>query len=261
MSARDFLLDAQSDGDVDRRFHTEGFEHIVDALGRGDGLIVLGSHLGAYIPALHWLYRQDLPLRAMIQRPRHVSSYLQDQLDRADEPYPSTSLFLRRDLSRRDAAERILRGRGALREGLALYLCGDITTPAGPSVSWFGHRARLLDHWIHLAASTGAWVVPLFATFAPRGTYSLRFERPLRVSSRRPDEALAHYLNLLQHAVADDPAQAVPYWTWPSYDFLAVHSLMWARSSGAAELSSRGLPPDDPAEVPGAVDGERLPIG
>ena len=219
--ARDFLLDGRSDREVDLRFQTEGFEHVVDALAQGDGLILLGSHLGAYVPALHWLYRQDLPLRAMIQRPRHVSHYLQAQLDRTTEPYPSSSLFLRRDLERREAVERCLRARSALREGLALYVCGDITTPGGYPACWFGQPVPLLEHWTQLAASSGARVVPLFATFLPEGKYQIRFEAPFRVDFQRSGEAISHYLRLLEDTVRTDPAQAVPYWTWPSFRFSA----------------------------------------
>jgi lauroyl/myristoyl acyltransferase len=258
MLARDFLLDDRTDREVDQRFHTEGFEHVVDALAQGDGLIVLGSHMGAYVPALHWLYRQDLPLRAMIQRPRHVSRYLQAQLDRAAEPFPSTRLFLRRDLSHRDAAERLLRARAALREGLPLYLCGDITVPGGYPVSWFGQPAYLLDHWSHLAASTGACVVPLFASFAPEGTYRIRFEPAFRVSTQSMGEPIQTYLRSLERVVANDPAQAVPYWTWPSY--AVPTSPTGNRPRRTPEHTSRRDKPAGPHRSPTAPQRENQTV-
>ena len=217
MLARDYLLGDQSDRQVEQRFHVQGFECLLEALAQRDGVIILGSHLGAYIPALHWLYRQDLPLRSMIQRPRHVSSYLHTQLDHPSQLLPSSSLFLCRNLSPRDATERILRARNVLREGMSLYLCGDITNTEGRAVSWFGQPASLLDHWTYLAASTGAWVVPLFARFEPGGRYSLQFTTPFQVETENTQTAVSHYLQHLTQHVAASPAQAVPYWTWPTY--------------------------------------------
>ena len=219
--ARDFLLEQHGDGQLEEQFDVEGFEYLRHALARQDGVIIIGSHLGAYIPGLHWLYRQDLPLRAMIQRPRHVSTYLHNQLDHPAQLQPSSSLFLYRDLSNRDATERVLRARNVLREGMALYLCGDITTPGGQPISWFGAPTQLLDHWTYLAASTGAIVVPLFTRFEPGGRYRVHFETPFHVHSGNTRAALGHYLALLTQHVTNDPAQAVPYWTWPSYTNVA----------------------------------------
>ncbi len=225
MLARDYLFEGLNDRALDERFLTTGFENILNVLSNGRGVIFLGSHLGAYIPALHWMFRQDLPIRTMIQRPRHISQYLKTELERPSPLYPSSCLFLHRDFSPRDATERILRARGVLREGMALYLCGDITTPHGTEVSWFGHKARLLDHWTHLAASTGASVVPVFATFQPKGKYRIDFEIPFRVRPSETSKALEHYLELLQDRVANDPSQAVPYWTWPGYELPSIPSI------------------------------------
>ena len=100
---------------------------------------------------------------------------------------------------------------------MSLYLCGDITNTEGRAVSWFGQPASLLDHWTYLAASTGAWVVPLFARFEPGGRYSLQFTTPFQVETENTQTAVSHYLQHLTQHVAASPAQAVPYWTWPTY--------------------------------------------
>ena len=80
---------------------------------------------GAHIAGVHWLYRRGVPLRLLVQRPRHVSRELNRRFD-AGGPHPQTELFLRRDLSPAVAVERILRARAALRDGLAIYMNGDI---------------------------------------------------------------------------------------------------------------------------------------
>ena len=54
---------------------------------------------------------------------------------RTDVPYPQAGFFVRRDLSPVMAVERILRARAALRDGLAVYLTGDIPW-SGPNSMW-----------------------------------------------------------------------------------------------------------------------------
>ena len=57
--------------------------------------ILVGSHLGAYIAGLHWLFRKRLPVRALVQRPRHVSRKLArwfDDSPRALMPSPRSVL-------------------------------------------------------------------------------------------------------------------------------------------------------------------------
>ena len=68
-SARDYPLDGLADDEVASRFEVEGAEHLDSAAAKGRGVIVVGSHLGAYLPAQHWLYRRGIPLRLLVQRP------------------------------------------------------------------------------------------------------------------------------------------------------------------------------------------------
>ncbi len=123
--ARDYPLDHQPDEAVLARFDVRGYERLRVAMERGRGAILLGCHLGAHIAGVHWLYRRGVPLRLLVQRPRHVSDELNRRFD-AGGPHPQAELFLRRDLSPAVAVERILRARAALRDGLAIYMNGDI---------------------------------------------------------------------------------------------------------------------------------------
>ena len=61
--ARDYPLDCQSDEDVLSRFDVRGYERLRATLSEGRGAILVGSHLGAHIAGVHWLFRRGLPLR------------------------------------------------------------------------------------------------------------------------------------------------------------------------------------------------------
>jgi lauroyl/myristoyl acyltransferase len=216
--ARDFLLDAPDWAILDSQCDICNFEFVADSLAAGRGLVLVGCHLGAYVPALHWLYRRGLPLRVLIQRPSHVSAFLRRHLDATDPPCPQAELFLKRSMPTPEAAARLLAARAALRAGMVLYACGDIPWPTGRPGTLLGRPGRFLALWAELAASTGAPVVPVFGTFQRGGRYRVAFDPPRAVAPGREADALADYLARLERAVADDPAQAVPYWTWPGYD-------------------------------------------
>jgi acyl carrier protein len=73
---RDLLLDGVSDHRAREMFVVTGREHLDTALGQGRGCIVLASHFGAHLLPAHWLFRQDLPVRFFMERPRHISRFL-----------------------------------------------------------------------------------------------------------------------------------------------------------------------------------------
>jgi lauroyl/myristoyl acyltransferase len=164
--ARDYLLDRQSDQSVLSRFDVRGYERLRATLSEGRGAILVGSHLGAHIAGVHWLFRRGVPLRLLVQRPRHVSSELNARFD-AGIPHPQAELFLRRDLSPAVAVERVFRARCALRDGLAIYLNGDIpwSGPNTCSGRLLGRPQHLLAIWTELAVLTGTPVFLVFCTF------------------------------------------------------------------------------------------------
>ncbi len=217
--ARDYPLDGLSHTEVNARFSVQGFEHLQAALAGGRGVIVLGSHLGAHVAALHWLYRQDVPLRLLVQRPRHVSRELRRRFDRDDAPHPQRALFLRRAMPPVEAVERLLRARAVLRDGMALYLSGDIpwascnTRPG----RFLGQTRPFLSVWADLAALTRAPVVPVFCTHREGGRYALSFDVPWTVVPGAEGLAVARYLERLEAEIAAHPADAVAHLTWPCY--------------------------------------------
>ncbi len=216
--ARDYPLDRQPDEAVLRRFDVRGFERLSATLEDSHGAILVGSHLGAHIAGLHWLFRRGLPLRLLVQRPRHVSRELDRRFD-AGGVHPQTDMFLRRDLSPAIAIERVFRARAALRDGMAIYLNGDIpwTGPNTCSGRLLGRSQRLLAIWTELAVLTGAPVFFLFCTLLPGGRFALEIEAMGHLRPGEEQTAIADYLKQLEARIATSPADAVAYLDWPCY--------------------------------------------
>ena len=218
-SARDYPLDGLADDEVLGRFDVAGSEHLDSALAGGRGVIVVGSHLGAHLPAQHWLHRRGVPLRLLVQRPRHVSRDLHRWFDRADVPHPQSAFFLRRSMTPLEAAGRLLRARSALRDGLAVFLNGDIPWP-GPDCRrgrFLGVDRTWLAVWADLAAQARAPVVCLFAAHQPGGRYSLTIDPPRDVAPGGEDAAVVAYLRRLESEIAAHPADAIAYLLWPCF--------------------------------------------
>ena len=217
--ARDYPLDGAGASALRDRFDVRGFEALQDALDRKRGAIVVGSHLGPHIAALHGLYSRGVPLRLLVQRPGHVSAELNRQFDRSDVAYPQSGFFLRRELSPMVAVERILRARAALRDGLAVYLTGDIPWdgPNSRPGRLLGQTHRFLSVWADLAVQTRVPVFLVFCHHSPGGRYTLTIEPPWSLSRGDEPSAVVRYLGRLETAIAAHPADAVAHLLWPCY--------------------------------------------
>jgi lauroyl/myristoyl acyltransferase len=217
-SARDYPLDGLTHPDVLARFDVRGAENLDRALARGRGVVLVGGHLGAHIPALHWLDRRGLPVRLLVQRPKHVSADLRRRFDR-DEAHPQSDFFLRRRMTPAESVDRLLRARSALRDGMAVYLSGDIPWPGpnGRKGQLLGVERTFLGVWADLAAQSRAPVVFLFAGHRPGGRYALTFDPPRSVEPGGEDRAVAAYLRRLEGEIAAHPADAVAYLLWPCF--------------------------------------------
>jgi phosphatidylinositol dimannoside acyltransferase len=216
--ARDYPIDRQSDEAVLSRFDVHGYERLNTALSGGRGAILVGSHLGAHIAGVHWLFRRGVPLRLLVQRPRHVSRELNRRFDERN-PHPQVEMFLRRDLSPAVAIERVFRARAALRDGLAIYLNGDIPW-VGPNTCaglLLGRAQRFLAIWTELAVLTSAPVFLVFCTHLPGGRFALEIEAIGHLRPGEEDTAVADYLKQLEARIATSPADAVAHLGWPCY--------------------------------------------
>jgi lauroyl/myristoyl acyltransferase len=215
---RDYPLDRRGDEAVLDRFDVRGYERLGATLADGRGAILVGSHLGAHIAGVHWLFRRGVPLRLLVQRPRHVSGELNRRFD-ARGPHPQAELFLRRDLSPAVAVERVFRARAALRDGLAIYLNGDIpwTGPNTCAGRLLGRPQRFLAIWTELAVLTNAPVFLVFCTHLKGGRFALEIEAIGHLRPGEEESAVADYLKQLEARIVASPADAVAHLGWPCY--------------------------------------------
>ncbi len=216
--ARDYPLDVRDDALALARFDVSGESHLESALAAGRGVVLVGSHLGAHVSGLHWLHRRGMPVRLLVQRPKHLSRTLQVCFDRP-ESHPQTKFFLRRGLTTGEAADRILRAHAALRDGLAVYLNGDIpwTGPNARPGSLLGLTRPFLSVWADLAVLARSPVVFVTCTHAPAGRFRLNFSAPLNLAPGDEQHAVTTYLAHLESAIAAHPADAVAHLTWPCF--------------------------------------------
>jgi lauroyl/myristoyl acyltransferase len=219
--ARDYPLDVPDDDAVLARFDIEGEGEapLRAAIAEGRGAILVGSHLGAHIAAVHGLYRLGVPLRLLVQRPNHVSRYLNQRFDQDDAPHRQSEFFLRRALAPGQAVERLVRARAALRDGLAVYLTGDIpwSGPNSRPGRLLGQSRPFLAVWAELAALTRAPVFLLFCTHRPGGRFALTIDPPQTLAPGDEAAAVARYLARLDAEIAAHPADAVAHLLWPCY--------------------------------------------
>jgi lauroyl/myristoyl acyltransferase len=238
--ARDYPLDVPDDDDdaVLARFEIKGDAALRASIAEGRGAILVGSHLGAHIAAVHGLYRLGVPLRLLVQRPNHVSRYLNRRFDRDEAPHPQSDFFLRRTLAPGQAVERLVRARAALRDGLAVYLTGDIpwSGPNSRPGRLLGQSRTFLAVWAELAALTRAPVFHLFCTHRPGGRFALTIDPPQTVAPGDEAAAVARYLARLDAEIAAHPADAVAHLLWPCYGPPHAEACAGARAQAAPAL-------------------------
>jgi lauroyl/myristoyl acyltransferase len=255
-AARDNLLGDLTDAELSARFDVSGFEAVTSSLFAGRGAILLGCHFGGYLAAVHWLFRQRVPMRLLVQRPRHVSAWLHRQFDRDDGPFPQREFFLHTSMPPIEAARRTLRARDALRAGQAVFLNGDIPWPSSNARTGrlLGRSQSFLAVWADLSVLLRVPVIPLFCTHLPGGRFSLQFDPPEVVRPGCEEDAVAFYLARLEAVIAAHPADAIPHLTWDAYRPLAesVPSLPRPRlaATGRVEAPGPAPAPGRPLKVP-----------
>jgi lauroyl/myristoyl acyltransferase len=217
--ARDCTLDGDSDERFFERFDVKGLEHFESAQRSGRGVILVGSHLGGHLSAPHWLYRRNTPLRMLIQRPQHISRLLQSRFDDGTSLHSQRGFFLRRNLTAEEASKRVFRTRAALRDGLIVYLKGDVpwTGPNTRPGRLLGQSLSFQSLWAEFAALFRAPVVTTFCTHLPRGRYALTFDPAWTVTRGGEESAVARYLDRLEREIAAHPSDAVAHLLWPCY--------------------------------------------
>ncbi len=225
---RDLLLDGLADDDVATLFDVRGRAHLDAALAEGRGVVLLGNHFGAHMMPAHWTKRQGLPLRLFMERPHHVSRYLQAEFD-SEGPLGQKKLFISRKADTTEAAGSIMRATRVLKAQMVLYIAGDVrwTGQYAVTARFLGREFTISATWAVLSGLSGAPVVPVFCHMMEDGTHQLEFLASFHVTaadlkSNRLDEHVQRYLDEIESRVARDPSNSNEYFFWSEPDDPAV---------------------------------------
>jgi lauroyl/myristoyl acyltransferase len=217
---RDMLLDGVPDRRASEMFVVSGRENLDVAYGLGRGCIVLANHFGAHLLPAHWLFRQNLPLRFYMERPRHISRFMSRHF-KTDGPLGQDKLFISRQGAPADSASSILRAARTLKAGMLLYLAGDVrwTGQMTDSARFLGRSMRFSTTWVVLAAMTGAPVVMVFCRMQPDGRYHMEFRPAFYVPKNAAEKGGAAqwvqtFIEVLEDQVRRYPTNSNDYFFW-----------------------------------------------
>ena len=216
--SRDYLLEGRSREESLELFDVEGEEALLKVLNERKGVVLVGSHFGAHIAAFHWFYDQWIPIKLMVQRPKHITKRLERFFD-ADDADPQSNYFLSRALAGTDCVKRLLHARNALKSGKAIYLAGDIPWQGGNTRTGqlLGRTLKFLSVWADLAANTQSPVFLVFCSHREGGRFSLKIEPFGKVETGSEPTAIKRYLERLDSAIMDNPGDAVAHLLWPCF--------------------------------------------
>jgi KDO2-lipid IV(A) lauroyltransferase len=218
--ARDLLLDGLPNETVAPLFQVHGRKELDTALEEGRGVLLLFNHFGAFLMPAHWLVREDYPLRWFTERPRNISKLVQDTFE-TDGPLGQQKLFMSRAAGPNEGGMAIRRAVRILQSGMIVQVAGDVrgTGPRTAPARFLGHTFSFTTTWIHLAAVSGAAVVPVFAVMADDGTYRIEFQPAFHVApdamrGGEPSRWVQSYLDLIEQHVRKHPSNSSDYFFW-----------------------------------------------
>jgi lauroyl/myristoyl acyltransferase len=210
-----FRLPNLSVDTVERGFEVDGYQHIVDALGNGNGVILVLPHLGGWEWAGRWIADQGHQITVVVEKidPPELFDWFVD---------------LRSELGMQvvalgpDAGKTVMR---ALRDNHVVCLLADRDLQGGgPEVEFFGERTTLPGGPAMLSLRTGAPILATGVYFTDRIDGHFAWVRPplgverieprLRDDVQRITQLLAHELEAL---IRREPSQWHMFQpNWPS---------------------------------------------
>lgn len=216
--ARDCILDGTDPASFPDLFEVKGLEHLEGLRRNGRGPILLGSHVGGHLAAVHWMMKSGINFRMLVQRPKHVSADLDAWFDREMPVVSQKELFLKRDLSPADAVRRMTDARRLIQQGIGLYINCDIPWD-GPNTdvySFLGRELRLQSIWIDLATILNCPIVTITCRQLPEGRFELIFDEPVLASAFVSRADLFHWaISRLESRVLAYPDDAIAHLMWP----------------------------------------------
>jgi predicted LPLAT superfamily acyltransferase len=196
------------------RYTFEGLDYIIEAHRRGEGAILLMSHMGSWEVAAHALKKRLTDLRLMLLmgiRQKEAIQKMQKESIRSDG---ITIVGIDQEGgSPFDIVEAV----HFLRSGGLLSMAGDVVWRKDQrtiTADLLGHRVQLPDAPYSLALVTGAPIIVFFAFRTDEGRYYIRAHEPIHVHAafrrERPaaiQQAAQTYVNHMQDALRQHPYQ------------------------------------------------------
>lgn len=192
-------------GELCRRTHSDGWEHLRAAEAGDRGVLFMSAHLGHWEIASWVVAAFHGPIHAM-GRPAdnpHFDRWLERMRTR----------FGNVPLDKHGSVRAILRGlQGGARIGLLIDQ--RVRPRDGILVPFFGRPAWTSPLLARLALRTGAPIVPVLGDLAPGGGYRVSLLAPIEQPEGRGDEAVAE-LTRRCLAVVEERVRATPErWFW-----------------------------------------------
>ena len=210
-----FRLPTLSVDTVERGFEVDGYEHIVDALAQGNGVILVLPHLGGWEWAGRWIVDQGHQITVVVEKidPPELFDWFVDLRSKLGMHVVALGL---------DAGKTVIR---ALNDNHVVCLLADRDLQGGgPDVEFFGERTTLPGGPAMLSLRTGAPILPTGVYFNSRvdGHDAWvrpplpieRIEKRLRDDVVRITQLLAHELEVLIRRAPSQWHMFQP--NWPS---------------------------------------------
>jgi lauroyl/myristoyl acyltransferase len=193
-----FRLPHLSAREVDRHMRHEGYQHVLDGLAAGNGVILALPHLGGWEWAGRWLVDQGHGLTVVVEKiePPELFDWFADL---------RAKLGMKVVALGPDAGREVIAG--LKRNDIVCLLCDRDIQRTGIEVDFFDERTTLPAGPVTISLRTGAPLLPTAVYFSDRGNGHRGWVRPpvplqrregsLRDDVARGTQALAHELEVL----------------------------------------------------------------
>lgn len=185
----------------------EGLEHYLAARERGQGVLIVTGHLGAWELSSYWHSLMGYPMSMVIRR---LDNARVDALVNGIR-----CLHGNKVLHKDDFARGLI---GAMRKGetVGILMDTNMTPPQGVFVPYFGRAACTASGLARVARKTGAAVLPGFLLWEEaEGRYVLHFGPEMEVAKDGQDEDDAITNTARFTAAIEDYARRYPdQWLW-----------------------------------------------
>ena len=195
---------------IKRQVTPHGVHHLVDALARGKGVMLVTAHFGSFDMAVQLLavhsVRTTIPVEAL-EPERLLDHVVSLRKNKGLNIIPAKS----------GALQAMIK---ALRNGeIVLIACDRDVTGEAPKALFFGEETRLPDMAVRIALRTGAAIIPVFNIRRDDGEYDVYVEPPIEVVSNGTANVTGHMnevIRVMEKYIKSCPEQwAVLEPVWP----------------------------------------------